>query len=235
MAPRPLLHCALRTMRRTTSSLAWLIAAALLLNGCTDSNPTSNNNGSDNPSTAPYYIQARANGTSLIYELTALSNGQISESMKGHQGGNGANYLVRQEYSFYKVTYINGDFVKDSLAGCPRIAIYKNFDDHPWEEEELDVMMTTTMAYGGGSEKRDGVEILWTDANGKNWCSSWGTGDQTGSTFKLTEHTKVEYQSGQVKIGRYASKGTFNCTLYDKQGNSIPMTHGRFSLRTIFE
>lgn len=224
---------------RTTFRGAFLALAALCtaltMSACSDNSPTDNDDdGQGTPITAQYYIQATMNGKTVTYQTSALSNGQIGQAMNGSTTSDGPKVSVIQEYAFNKATYANGDFVVDTLADCPRITLIKNFDDTPYDEE-LDELISPTMQFGNERTRTDGVQIAWTDGNGKRWCSSWGSGDQAGSSFTVTEHTKIEYQIGQPLGGRYNSKGTFNCTLYDAQGNSMTVKNGKFSLQTVFE
>ncbi len=68
----------------------------------------------------------------------------------------------------------------------------------------------------------NGVEVNWTDANGVDWSTSYGTGDQTGSTFSI--------QTSQVAatINDYYIKVTlkFSCKLYNTSGQSKTLTNG---------
>ena len=59
-----------------------------------------------------------------------------------------------------------------------------------------------------------GVQVQWVDKNGVVWDSSYGTGDQTGSSFKILS---LEYAPDAA--GRYylKVKMQFNCKLY-KEG-----------------
>ncbi len=223
------------TFRGAVLALAAL-CTALTMNACSDNSPTDKDDdgGQGAPITAPYYIQATMNGKTVTYQTSALSNGQIGQSMHSRSTNNGTKVWLVQEYSFNKATFANGDFVVDTLADCPRISFIKNYDDTPYDEE-LDELVRPVMQFGSERTRTDGVQIAWTDGSGKRWCSSWGSGDQAGSSFKVTEHTRIEYQIGQPLGGRYNSKGTFNCTLYDAQGNSMPVTNGKFSLQTVFE
>lgn len=225
---------------RTTFRGAFLalavLSTALAMSACSDNSPTDNNDDGDNvtPITAQYYIQANMNGKTVTYQTAGLSNGQIGQSMNSRTTSDGPKVLVVQEYAFNKMTFANGDFTVDTLADCPRITVIKHFDDTPYGEE-LDDLVRSSMSFGGERPPTDGVQIAWTDGSGKRWCSSWGSGDQTGSSFKVTEHTKIEYQIGQPLDGRYNSKGTFTCKLYDAQGNSMTVKDGKFSLQTVFE
>ena len=77
--------------------------------------------------------------------------------------------------------------------------------------------------YNFSVDAQNGVEISWTDATGKNWSTSNGSGDETGSTFKI-----VSVVDDPDVLGKYyvKVKSQFNCTLYDDSGNSMPLTAG---------
>ena len=210
------------------------LCAALAVSACSDNSPTDNDGDEQlTPLTAEYYIQASINGKNVTYQETALAYGQIGMAANTMTTGNGSRTAVIQEYSFNKATLGNNGFEVDTLADCPRITFIKNYDEHPYREDFAQ-LISIPMTYGDERAMTDGVQISWTDSNGKRWCSSWGSGDQSGSRFTVTEHTEIEYQIGQPLGGRYKTKGTFNCNLYDNQGNSIAVKNGKFSMHTVY-
>lgn len=210
------------------------VIAVFLMGGCSDSPTEGNNDNPGEPITGEYYVQARINGQVFTHQSGASGFSQTGPAAFSRSTSLSNGYRVSQTYSMMKVTFTNGNFVEDSLGASPRIIMHRTFPDQP-TDDELDFLISVTMPYGGGPDKTNGVEILWTDSNGKNWCSSWGTGDQTGSAFKVTTNDRIQYHIGPPKGGRYKSSGTFNCTLYDGQGNSMSLTNGKFALQTVFD
>lgn len=68
-----------------------------------------------------------------------------------------------------------------------------------------------------------GIVISWWDSNNIIWKTDVGTGDQTGSSFSILA-VKEEEQFGDQLMKVYA---TFNCKLYDGNGNSKTLTNGK--------
>ncbi|MFT3909850.1 MAG: hypothetical protein QM737_10525 [Ferruginibacter sp.] len=68
----------------------------------------------------------------------------------------------------------------------------------------------------------DGVEIRWIDDTDTEYSTAFGTGDQSGSSFSITN---VEDQPGQTaySIRVHAS---FNCKLYDASGTTTKVLTG---------
>lgn len=69
----------------------------------------------------------------------------------------------------------------------------------------------------------DGIVIEHTDASGTLWTTDKGNALQTGSVFKIETVKEIDANYQQMKI--YA---TFNCKLYDDNGNSKTLTNGKF-------
>lgn len=69
----------------------------------------------------------------------------------------------------------------------------------------------------------NGVSVGFTDPSGTHWSSSFGTANQSGSLFSITEYKTLGMVlwSYQVKI-----KATFNCKVYDFAGNVKTITDG---------
>lgn len=58
----------------------------------------------------------------------------------------------------------------------------------------------------------DGVIIGWTDANGEEWETDYGTGDQTGSTFSIISIADATDLTGTLYL---KTKMQFKCKLYN--------------------
>lgn len=70
----------------------------------------------------------------------------------------------------------------------------------------------------------NGIVIEHRDNNGVTWKTNKGTADQTGSSFNIVSNNEVDnFGDQQMKI--YA---TFNCKVYDDNGNSKTLTNGKF-------
>ncbi|MBX3252901.1 MAG: hypothetical protein KF862_02070 [Chitinophagaceae bacterium] len=75
-----------------------------------------------------------------------------------------------------------------------------------------------------GSGPQNGIVIGWTDPDGQFWTTNSGTGDQTGSTFKIISVTDSYDVLGTYYI---EVKMQFECTLYNSQtGDEKKLTNG---------
>lgn len=79
-------------------------------------------------------------------------------------------------------------------------------------------------SYPYGYDPANGVRIAWIDAAGNEWTTNNGTGDQTGSTFNITN---VADEPGQLDYTIRVT-ATFTCKLYDNAGNSKTLTAGTY-------
>jgi len=210
-----------------------LLLALVFSYGCSSS-PTDSTSSADDQITAGYYIQANVDGT-IVTNQIVQNNASfgIGESFhgSGHETTTGDGYMEVQKFSFVKVdiTSLTTDPSYHSLV----VGFVKVFPEQPFDSD-LDALITMgSMEYGSEQAERDGVVIQWVDAAGTLWSSDLGAADQTGSSFTVTTNTKIEYQPGQSVYGQYITRGTFSCTLYDGNGNSIHIRDGRFTLHTI--
>lgn len=69
----------------------------------------------------------------------------------------------------------------------------------------------------------NGVEISIWDNNDVQWSTSFGTGNQSGSTFNIVQ-TKDE-QQGYLYVKTYI---TFSCKVYDASGAMKTITNGKY-------
>ncbi len=81
--------------------------------------------------------------------------------------------------------------------------------------------------YTATGEREESVEIIWTDAQGKQYRTS--AGDQSGSRFTVTSHELLAETPGRRE---YLTKGTFSCLLHDEWGY-IMIQSGEFVLYTL--
>jgi hypothetical protein len=72
----------------------------------------------------------------------------------------------------------------------------------------------------------DGIYISWMDKTGANWITDGGTGNQTGSTFKILSVSEERDVRGILYL---RVKMQFNCKLYKEgTGEMRPLTNGEF-------
>ena len=75
---------------------------------------------------------------------------------------------------------------------------------------------------GQGETHAPTAAIAWIDDNGNEWATYNGSGDQSGSSFRVvdTEAADDEDYVGMCQI-------EFTCKLYDKNGNMMQVTDGK--------
>lgn len=83
-----------------------------------------------------------------------------------------------------------------------------------------------------------GMQLSWVDSKGTLWQTTKGSGDQTNSFFTISNNTSLPF----TFITGYADytestmiSASFQCNLYDDNGNVIRLTNGRFRLKMTFE
>lgn len=83
-----------------------------------------------------------------------------------------------------------------------------------------------------------GMQISWVDSKGTVWQTTKGSGDQTNSFFSISDNTSLPF----TFITGYSDytestliSASFQCNLYDDNGNVIRLTNGRFRLKMTFE
>ena len=171
---------------------------------------------------AELYFSAKIDGTDYLVE--ALVDGYGSGA--GASGGTGdvpGTYEELQSMLFINPTTEQG-------AG---ISIIKMFNGRPYECDSIEAMYRTG-TYTFGREERNnvpgknGVVIFYVDKNKTHWSSDFGSGDQTGSRFEIVEH-----KANNDFFSRRISKATFNCKLYDGNGNSKVLTNGEIKGRSV--
>jgi hypothetical protein len=78
-----------------------------------------------------------------------------------------------------------------------------------------------------------GIQLSWFDSTGKAWKSYLGTGDQSGSYFKIIKAESIPNTNTPGYSNYEIVTAEFSCMLYDSLGNSIQLTNGRFRLWAI--
>ncbi len=79
----------------------------------------------------------------------------------------------------------------------------------------------------------DGVNITWVDSTGKMWASYFAPGDQTGSHFNITDN-EADPAGSSGATSFTSISATFDCRLYDGNGNVLNITSGRCRIKSNF-
>jgi hypothetical protein len=99
-----------------------------------------------------------------------------------------------------------------SATGHPDNTMFKNYfavGSYSYSPAGLSIISGMTFAF-------------WDDSNVK-WSTELGTGVQTGSAFTIVEIAEENITDYDIKV--YA---TFNCKVYDGNGNSKTITNGKY-------
>lgn len=97
--------------------------------------------------------------------------------------------------------------------------IIKYFGPNNAEEtcDEFKAMFKVgSYSYGSTNNEQEGAKVFYYNDAGEYWSSDLGAGNETGSTFNITEHEEVG------GVGYEAiTKATFDCWLYNDNGDSL--------------
>lgn len=175
-----------------------------------------------NAITSSFYFTAVIDGTKVTYE----------DGKNGYGSGVGASGGTvpagcQKEQSLNIRAYV--------AKKCGGVAILKTFADCNIECSLIKGMFHLgTYTYGKRSMSTnqngvDGAAVYYVDNNGTLWSSDYGAATQTNSNFSITEHIDNTNDDYSVSI----TKATFNCTLYDGNGNSKTLTNGEIRSRSV--
>lgn len=207
-----------------------VIILAGLSAGCkkkeSESPSTPQNNNNPPGITADFYFQATINGT-----VVTLQNGVGGYGNGASQGGGSvpSGYMEVQGGilqapgtspvmgGFYIMKTFPGSSGSNPPTG-PEIESMFSVKGYPYGKE----------SFSTGSNGVDGAKIFYIDANGVQWSSDQGSGNQSGSSFSITEHI-ANNDGYSYRI----SKAAFTCTLYNTSGGSMTLTNGICRSRTV--
>lgn len=164
--------------------------------------------------TGDYYYKAVIGGVSYTQYAT-YDNGFIPGSGMG--GTDDVNFSASIDY--------DGD---PAPAGTTGFYIEKGIMSHYLSASDADFKAFFPIGdqpYAPkGPGPQNGIVIGWTAPDGQSWTTNAGTGDQTGSTFKI-----ISVTDSYDALGRYyiEVKMQFECKLYNYQtGDEKKLTNG---------
>jgi hypothetical protein len=215
-------------MRHKLIPILLLIATCISFNSCKKESepeptptPAPPPAGTGAPSiTSSFYFQAKIDGTWVTYQ------DGIGSYASGTAGGNYGSTVNQEEQIGMLINYVaqtgGAIFVLKQFPGTASGADYES------------MFAVRSYTYGINADKPgypsgvDGAGIVFWDASGVEWRTDYGTANQTGSTFNITEHiANTDGYSHRI------SKATFSCKLYDDNGNVKNLTNGVFRGRTV--
>jgi hypothetical protein len=203
-----------------SKTLIAVLAILFIFASCKKSNSIANNNnggGNNNDTTAyTYYYEATIDGTVYKETCTATNDYIPGSSLDG--GGPSASFSADIAPDADTIP------INETAFGITK-GIYSDYydvTDSSFEAFFSPGSYPFASSFGGS-----GITIGWTDKSGVDWESNNAPGTQSGSNFTIT---KVETTTGIVYNGTYyvTVTATFNCILYDGNGNSKTVTNGTF-------
>jgi hypothetical protein len=203
----------------TVLAVLFVFASCKKSNSTSSNNNNSNNNNSNtnNDSTAyTYYYQATINDTVYKQTCTATNNYIPGSSLDG--GGPSASFSADIAPDADSIP------LNETAFGITK-GVYLDYTDVT--DSSFKAFFSPGVYPFAASFGASGITIGWTDKAGVDWESNNAPGTQTGSNFTIT---KVENTTGASYNGTYyiTVTATFNCTLYDGNGNSRTVTNGTF-------
>lgn len=178
--------------------------------------PTTNNSSSATTLTVNSTSQVKFNSNGTATQiLSGVVNAQTSSGLTGFPPDSTLRAYGSAFVTFpgsQTVFEIKLGFVKylgDTLSGTA----FQSF------------MANGPRSYVNDTEQFKGV-VISQYINGVLWATNLGSGIQTGSSFNIVDK-QVTYNSTNY-ITYCKTLITFNCTLYDGNGNSIVITNGEF-------
>lgn len=171
---------------------------------------------------AEFYFRATIDGVDINFEEGVGDYGSgVMSSGSSITGG-------LQEIQF---GFLSSFMADNNSAG---FGIAKSFPKDFLTIDDIKSMFSVkSYPYGdSGDNAKDGAIIYYVDDDEEYWQSDFGTADQTGSNFEITEHIDDPASMG---ISLKITTAKFNCTLYNySTGETKTLTNGVCRSRTVF-
>jgi hypothetical protein len=206
-------------MKKLKFLLLLLIAVSIvLMPSCKkkhDPEPTPTPPYDPNKITSAYYFQGTIDG-----QLLTIQDGNDTYSFSSIPTG--SSNTVDQ------VVYMD-----NLLNNYPTVGydIIETFSSSPLPSDYEGMFGIGSHTYAPLSLHGDSVSVHYVDANSVLWRTGWGTRDQTGSTFKITEKTSLNAAPGNQHL---ITKAEFSCKLYDGNGHMKTFTNCVFRSKTCY-
>ena len=172
--------------------------------------PTPTGGGGGTTPTSDYYFRINVDGTEKLFQ-----SGINNYASAAGEGGGSATAGYREEQS----SQLQQVFSSANIGGY---TVVKILATQPTQCSDLSSIFNLgVQPFGSTINETNGVVVFYVDGSGVYWSTDLGAATQTGSNFEITE---LSANSGieSEKI----TKATFNCTLYDGNGNSKTVTNG---------
>jgi hypothetical protein len=206
----------------TVFAFALLVLASLAVSCKKKNNSSSNTTTNTNPTPAPApidinhapVVEYTVDGTAFTYPASGISGGMSTSASYAASMSGTSKASYGYSFSGSTATYF----------GVEKGTVYTPGIGRPDEDAFRAFFVVGNVNYApGGTGDINGIVVEHRDPSGTMWASNKGSASQSGSVFKI-EAIK-ETDSGYQDIKVYA---TFNCKLYDGNGNSKTLTNGKF-------
>lgn len=160
-------------------------------------------------------VEYSVDGTSFTYPANDINGGMSTSSSLASEMSDDSRFSYGYFFANNTTTYFSVD--KGTLRS-PGIG-------RPEAEEFRAFFVTGSVGYHTSiTGEINGIVIEHRDPSGSVWASNKGSANQSGSVFRI-EAVKEGNDFGYQNMKVYA---TFNCKLYDGNGNSKTLTNGKF-------
>lgn len=217
-------------MRKLT--LGCVLFASILSLSCEKEDENNNNNNTTTSSTTSTTSSTTSTSSnSSSYYFSATIDGKsvsLSDASSGYEvtlgsSSSGGYFHYEEQYSYFLNSY-ETPTNSGGIEIC-KIFSYSETENGNYPSCTQIKAMFKTGSYTFSKGDSDGVKVIYYDENGTLWSSALGTAEQTGSVFTVSDHSTTAY--GAV------TTATFNCKLYDGNGNSKTLTNGKFKSYTV--
>ena len=184
--------------------------------------------GEDIPIVTDVYFKAKIDSTVYVFQDSIQDSWNTTDTLKGEACGDSSTQfiqLTRFSNSFFGSNEIEFRFVNclaDSFGGNgDTLNMYDTL-------AQLEVLREGTYAYGGvkSNNLRDGVIVIWRDADGEEYTSNTGTGANQNFSFNISKVDSNLADSMSVLL----ISGTLDLTLYNGT-KTIPIEGGEFTMK----
>jgi hypothetical protein len=161
----------------------------------------------NNGGTSDYYYKITIDGKTYEQHVTMDNN---YEAGSGLGGGDDVTITASINYG-----------ESDPPAGTTGFGVTIGMMHHYMNATNADFkayFAPRTRVYTKDFSVADGVNLGWTDANGEEWGTDYGTGDQTGSTFSIISFADATDLTGTLYL---KTKMQFKCKLYNHTTGAV--------------
>ena len=216
---------------KNKKTILWLTLITLFTLSCKKETTSVKNSINENPTTI-FYFRGTINGVVQDWTVADYKNGDNLPYR--YNSASAVDTLGSDcENTFCKYMIEDVAIFQNNGAGATKNYIAAGFNISSKTGDRSEIISQFTVGPKAFGKPRttildpvkDGIYVYYIDENGKEWCSHFGSGNQTNSVFNSIELLPQTFaEISCKKIWRV----TFSCTLYDRNGNSIKLDNCEF-------